>query len=92
MTEHKRLYRSKKQRMIAGVCGGIAEYFNIDPVIPRLIAVLVLIGSAGSGLLAYIILWIVVPEAPDVQPKVKKVATSSPKPKSAKAKAKSTKA
>lgn len=92
MTEHKRLYRSKKQRMIAGVCGGIAEYFNIDPVIPRLIAVLVLVGSAGSGLLAYIILWVVVPEAPAAKPKVKKVATASTKSKGSTAKAKSTKA
>jgi phage shock protein C len=60
----KRLYRSKKDRMIAGVCGGLAEYFGIDPVLVRIIA-LILILTAGGGLLAYIILWIVVPENPE---------------------------
>ena len=49
--------------MIAGVCGGLAEYFNIDPVIVRIIAVVALIAGMG-GLLAYIIMWIVVPEQP----------------------------
>jgi phage shock protein C len=60
----KKLYRSKKNRKIAGVCGGIAEYFGIDPIIVRLIA-LILVLSAGGGLIAYIIAWIVVPEEPD---------------------------
>ncbi len=49
--------------MIAGVCGGLAEYFDIDPVIVRVLALVLLFG-AGSGLLAYILLWIVVPEKP----------------------------
>jgi len=61
----KRLYRSKKDRMIAGVCGGLAEYFNIDPVIVRVIAVLLLLPGGAPGLLPYIILWIVVPEEPE---------------------------
>ncbi len=59
----KRLYRSRTDRMLAGVCGGLAEYFNIDPVIIRVIAVVAALMAFG-GLLAYIILWIVVPEAP----------------------------
>ncbi|CAN5354166.1 PspC domain-containing protein [soil metagenome] len=59
--EEKRLYRSKKDRMIAGVCGGIAEYFKIDPVLVRLLALLFVLG-AGTGFLAYLVLWIVVPE------------------------------
>jgi phage shock protein C len=50
--------------MIAGVCGGLGEYFNIDPVIVRLIFVALLVG-AGSGFLAYLVLWVVVPEAPN---------------------------
>jgi len=62
----KKLYRSKKNRLIAGVCGGIAEYFGIDPIIVRLIT-LILVLSAGGGLIAYIIAWIVVPEEPDNQ-------------------------
>jgi phage shock protein C len=61
--EYKRLFRSRKERMIAGVCGGIGEYFGIDPTIVRLLFVLgILMG--GPGLLAYLILMIVVPEEP----------------------------
>jgi len=56
----KRLYRSSSDRMIWGVCGGIAEYFSMDPTIVRVIAVL-LIFANGLGILAYIILAIVVP-------------------------------
>lgn len=58
----KRLYRSRNQRMICGVCGGIGEYFNIDPTIIRL--VWVLFGLTGSGLLVYIVAAIVIPDAP----------------------------
>jgi phage shock protein C len=61
----KKLYRSAKNRMIGGVCGGIAEYFNIDPVIVRLVAVLLLLPGGLPGFLPYIILWIVVPENPE---------------------------
>jgi len=56
----KRLYRSQKDRMIWGVCGGLAHYFNIDPVVVRLIFVLTTI-FWGFGLIVYIILAIVVP-------------------------------
>jgi phage shock protein PspC (stress-responsive transcriptional regulator) len=57
----KRIYRDPDDRMIGGVCGGLAAYTNIDPVIMRLIFVVLLF--MGIGALAYIILWIVVPEA-----------------------------
>jgi phage shock protein C len=61
--ETKKLYRSRTDRMIAGVCGGLADFFNIDPTIVRLIFVLLfLTGSAGFWI--YIVLLIVVPEAP----------------------------
>ena len=50
----KKLYRSKKNKMIAGVCGGIAEYFDIDPTLVRLLG-LVLVLSGGAGVIAYII-------------------------------------
>ncbi len=60
----KRLYRSRRDRKIAGVCGGLAEYFDIDPTLVRILwAVLVL--GAGTGILAYILFWIIVPEAPE---------------------------
>ena len=60
----KKFCRSRKSRIIAGICGGLAEYFDIDPIIVRLIT-LMLVLSAGAGLIAYIIAWIVVPEEPD---------------------------
>ncbi len=58
--EH-RLYRSRKNRVFAGVAGGLGEYFDIDPVFIRVIFVVATLAGA-SGLLAYIILWIVVPK------------------------------
>ena len=60
----KRLYRSRRDRKIAGVCGGMAEYFGIDPVIPRIVWVALILG-AGIGLIAYIICWIVIPAEPE---------------------------
>ena len=60
----KKLKRSKKERMLAGVCGGLAEYFDMDPSIVRIVYVLVSILSAAfPGTLAYIIMWLVIPEA-----------------------------
>lgn len=60
----KRLYRSKKQRMIAGVCGGIAEYLDdTDPTIIRLIWVLLTILTGfAAGIIGYLIAWLVIPE------------------------------
>lgn len=57
----KKLYRSKNNKIIAGVCGGIGEYFNIDPTLIRLLLV-VLTVLGGSGLLAYIICWVIIPQ------------------------------
>jgi phage shock protein C len=59
----KKLYRSRHNRMIGGVCGGIAEYFNIDPVIVRVVAVAFFF-TGGSALLAYIVGLIVIPNEP----------------------------
>lgn len=59
----KRLYKSRNDRKISGVCGGIAEYFNIDPTIVR--AAWVLFSLAyGSGVIVYIVLALVMPEEP----------------------------
>lgn len=60
---YKKLYRSVTDKMLGGVCGGLAEYFAIDPVLVRLIFVLAVI-FGGSGILAYIILWIIIPQKP----------------------------
>lgn len=59
----KRLYKSKKDIMICGVCGGIAEYFDIDPTIVRLVAVVLVFGW-GSGLFAYLVGAIIIPKSP----------------------------
>jgi phage shock protein C len=60
----KKLRRSNKERMIAGVCGGIAEYFDFDPTIVRIVYVLVSILSvAFPGILVYLLLWIIVPRS-----------------------------
>ena len=59
----KKLYRSTDDKKIAGVCGGLGEYFDIDPTIIRLIwASLVL--AVGTGIIAYILAWIIVPVMP----------------------------
>ncbi|RKX22511.1 MAG: PspC domain-containing protein [Candidatus Zixiibacteriota bacterium] len=60
---NKRLYRSEENKIVGGVCGGIGEYFEIDPVLVRIITVL-LIMAPGVGVLAYIIGWIIIPKRP----------------------------
>ena len=59
----KKLYRSRRYRVFGGVAGGLATYFSIDPILVRVIFVLVSL-MHGLGILAYIILWIVIPEEP----------------------------
>ncbi|ASQ46351.1 PspC domain-containing protein [Legionella clemsonensis] len=61
----KRLYRSRRDKMIAGVCGGLANYFNMDPTVMRLIFILLLL-LGGSAILVYLIMWLVVPLEPVV--------------------------
>ena len=56
----KKLYRSTQNKMIAGVCSGLAEYINIDPTIIRVIWALV--GLTGTGLLAYLVCALIIPE------------------------------
>ncbi|HIQ76766.1 MAG TPA: PspC domain-containing protein [Candidatus Faecousia excrementipullorum] len=60
----KQLYRSRTNRKIAGVCGGLGEYMNLDPTIIRLIWVLLIL-CAGTGLLAYLIAALIIPENPN---------------------------
>ncbi len=57
----KRLYRSKS-KVIGGVCGGLAEYLDIDPVVVRLIAALALFFTCFTSFFAYFIAWIIIPE------------------------------
>jgi phage shock protein PspC (stress-responsive transcriptional regulator) len=60
MGEYKKLYRSRMDRRVCGVCGGIGEYFSIDPTLIRVL--FVIFGLTGSGILAYIIAAIIIPE------------------------------
>jgi phage shock protein PspC (stress-responsive transcriptional regulator) len=57
----KRLYRSRTDRILAGVCGGLAKYFNIDPVLVRILTVVIGLVIPGSTIIAYIIMAIIVP-------------------------------
>ncbi len=59
----KRLFRSSQDKMICGVCGGIAEYFNIDPTLIRLALVLISCLSFGTMIIAYIVAAIIMPQA-----------------------------
>ncbi len=56
----KRLYRSSTDKQLGGVCGGLAEYFEIDPSLVRIGAILCLL-LAGTGFLAYLVAWLVIP-------------------------------
>ena len=60
----KKLYRSKTEKKIAGVCGGVAKYLSVDPTIVRLVWALAIV-CAGAGLMAYIVCAFVIPEEPD---------------------------
>lgn len=71
MANPKKLYRSKENKMVAGVCGGLGEYFNTDPVWIRLAAVLLALMD-GVGIIVYIIAWIIIP----VNPKQKGAKTT----------------
>lgn len=57
----KKLYRSQSNRMIAGVCAGLGEYLNIDPILVRIFFVLLALGGNGIGVMVYLLLWITVP-------------------------------
>lgn len=59
----RRLYRDPDHRVLGGVCGGLAAYFNMDPAILRVLFVVLLFATSGAGLLAYLVLWIAVPKA-----------------------------
>ncbi|MGN7822188.1 PspC domain-containing protein [Chitinophaga sp. 22536] len=59
----KRLYRDPENKVLSGVCGGLGAYFNVDPVIFRIIFVLLAIGGFGTGVLVYFILWVATPSA-----------------------------
>lgn len=62
MNEPKKLYRSKN-RMLGGVCAGLAEYFNIDPTLARVVAVVLFFFPAIPAFLCYLVAWLLIPES-----------------------------
>ena len=63
MDPTRKLYRSKTNRKLAGVCGGLAQYFNVDATLIRVLFVLLAV-LGGSGLVLYLAMWIIVPREP----------------------------
>ena len=63
MAETRRQYRSKSDRVLAGVCGGLAQYFNLDATLIRVLFVLLAV-LGGAGLVLYVAMWIIVPNQP----------------------------
>ncbi|MCK4894198.1 MAG: PspC domain-containing protein [Calditrichia bacterium] len=63
MPDLNKIYRSKDNRIIAGVCGGLGEYFKVDPVIVRLVWIFASFASVGLGILVYVVLVFIFPEA-----------------------------
>jgi phage shock protein C len=63
MAQTRKLYRSRTNRQVAGVCGGLAEYFSVDATLIRVLFV-VLAVLGGSGIVLYLALWIIVPREP----------------------------
>ena len=61
MEEPRKLYRSRNQRMIAGVCGGLADYFIVDATLVRVLFLLLAV-FGGTGLVIYLVMWIIVPD------------------------------
>ena len=62
MESTRRLYRSRKSRKVAGVCGGLGEYLNTDPTVIRVL--FIVLAVLGAGALIYLAMWLIVPEEP----------------------------
>ncbi|AUS96268.1 PspC domain-containing protein [Clostridium thermosuccinogenes] len=60
----RRLYLSETDKKIGGVCGGLGEYFRVDPTLIRLLVVILTLASAGTGIVAYLIAWAIIPKPP----------------------------
>jgi phage shock protein C len=65
---HRTLVRNRKGRMLAGVCGGVAEYFGLDAALVRVIWAVVAVVTGGAGVLAYLVGWMIIPEAGEERP------------------------
>jgi len=65
MTENKRLYRSENDRILGGVCGGIAETYNLDPTLVRLITII--LAFTGAAEIVYLLAWLIMPTENEVK-------------------------
>ena len=63
----KRLYRSRTDRILGGVCGGLSAYFDIDANLIRILWVVLILLSIGFGVIVYIVAWILIPEEPEAR-------------------------
>lgn len=70
MANSKKLYRSETDKILGGVCGGIAEVYDLDPTLIRLALILFTL-MGGSGLLAYILAWLIIPSESEIKNKKK---------------------
>jgi phage shock protein C len=61
----KRLYRSRKDQILGGICGGLGEHIDVDPSIIRLVWVVVTLLSLGTGIIVYLAAWIIIPVSPE---------------------------
>jgi phage shock protein C len=73
----KRLYRSKSDAMIAGICSGLAKYLEVDPTVIRLAFVLLLVLAFGGGFWVYLIMWIIIPIEPTAGTESVKIETKT---------------
>ena len=80
-SSNKKLFRDQNRKILGGVCAGLGHYFNVDPVWPRLLFALLVLGSYGGLLLVYIIFWIVLPASTELEdePTVKKMFRDTPR-------------
>jgi len=76
----RRLYRSRTESVIGGVCGGVAEYLDVDPSIVRIIWAILGLVTGGIFVVLYVVMWIVVPEAPGAESGAAPSALSPPAP------------
>ena len=60
----KKLYRSGKNKMLGGVCGGIGEFADVDPTVIRIIWAIVTLASLGFGIVGYVLAWLIIPKNP----------------------------
>lgn len=77
--EPRRLVRRTDDKMLGGVCSGLADHLGVDPTLVRLLTVVVTVLGAGSVIIAYLVAWVIVPKDVDVRP-VSPVATPGPHP------------